>query len=327
MGKKILSEEQKNKILDMVLNTRKTYKKIADINGTSLEQVYDLIEEYCREKNYETIRRTKNGVEFGKQTDGRKRPKILKNVQEIQKWVEENGRKPRQKIKGVKTVKKRKKETEEQEELRLGRAFNNTRNSVMKGYEGKDLEEIKDKTDRKIVRIIREIDENYESKRQGSLRNTQEIEKWVEENGRKPRQKIKGVKTVKKGEKETEEQEELRLGHALNHIRTFVMKGYEGKDLEEIKDKTDREMVRIIREIDENYEDNLKTYYEKLRKKEKDKPAKRNVKFVQKLGNEKMGKMIINLIKTKNATEEQVKTIADFYGVDLGKIANIHEER
>ena len=40
-----------------------------------------------------------------------------------------------------------------------------------------------------------------------------------------------------------------------------------------------------------------------------------------------MKKMIINLIETKNATEEQVRTIADFYGVDLGKIVNIQEER
>ena len=37
--------------------------------------------------------------------------------------------------------------------------------------------------------------------------------------------------------------------------------------------------------------------------------------------------MIVNLIKTKNATEEQIKVIADFYGVDMGKVINEKDER
>ena len=338
MGAKLLTQEQKNKILDMVLNTRMTYKLIARKNNIDAIQLNQIIDEYCRENNYKSFRRIEKGIIFEKedgtvvefarieqietekQSDKKVREQTLENIEDIQKWADKNGRKPRSAIKGVKIVKKGEKETKEQEELRMGTALNNTRRIAYK-YKGKKLQEIEDETDREIVKIYRELEETYKDRRKARkriLKKLQGIECWADNKRRKPRTTIKGVKLAKEGEVETEEQEELRLGMTLNNARRIVNK-YEGKELEEIEDEDDKSIVRIVRTLDAKYEKN-----EGWKKK---KTSGRKLNFVQTLGNEKMGKMIINLIKTKNATQEQVKTIAEFYGVDLEKIVNSKEER
>ena len=242
MEANILSEEQKNKILDLFFNTKIKYAKIADVVQTSIEQVYYVIEEYCKENNYKTIRRCQNGIKFEKQTNGRK----------------------------------------------IGR--------------------------------------------QKSLKNVQEIKKWADRNKMKPRTRIEGISAAKEGEEETEEQEEIRLGQALKTVKRFIIPIYEGRKIEEIENEEDREIVRVVRMLDEKYEDNRITFLRNLKEKKKikkddEETSRRKINLVQKLGNEKMGKMIINLIKTKNATQEQVKTIAEFYGVDLEKVVNSKEER
>lgn len=338
MEANILSEEQKNKILDMVLNTRMTYKLIARKNNIDAIQLNQIIDEYCRENNYKSFRRTEKGtifekedgtvVEFArleqieteKQSDKKVREQTLENIEDIQKWADKNGRKPRSGIKGVKIAKKGEKETKEQEELRLGVEFNNSRR-ISNKYKGKKIENIEDETDRKIVKIIRELDEKYKDRRKARkriLKKLQETESWADNKGRKPRTTIKGVKLAKEGEVETEEQKELRMGMNLGNARRIVNK-YEGKELEEIEDEDDKDIVKIVRALDAKYEKNKGW--------KKKKTSERKLNFVQTLGNEKMGKMIINLIKTKNATEEQVKTIAEFYGVDLEKVVNNREER
>ena len=56
---------------------------------------------------------------------------------------------------------------------------------------------------------------------------------------------------------------EKSLGIKLNSIRTKI-KEYEGKPLEEIKNKEDRQIVEIIRKLDEEYKlgDSLKSALE-----------------------------------------------------------------
>lgn len=165
--------------------------------------------------------------------------------------------------------------------------------------------------------------QNPKTKKGGeiSLKNAKAIKEWAEKNGRKPRRNIPGVFKPKDGEKETEEQEELRLGTALGNMMTSIVNKYEGISLEEIEDEIKREIVKIIRELDENYK------FEKVTKKSGIEEKKTKLKLVQTLGNEKMSRMILNLIKTRNATEVQIKEIADFYGVNLDKVQNIQEER
>lgn len=42
--------------------------------------------------------------------------------------------------------------------------------------------------------------------------------------------------------------------------------------------------------------------------------------------NKHLAKIILNLVETRNATTEQIKTIADLYGINLGETLNSLEE-
>ena len=74
-----------------------------------------------------------------------------------------------------------------------------------------------------------------------NLKNIMEIEEWCKERNegkpeysrRTPRSKIKGIIAVKEGEKETEDQREIRLGQALRSFKqqSAIWKNYqEGKE-------------------------------------------------------------------------------------------------
>jgi len=185
--------------------------------------------------------------------------------------------------------------------------------NIINIYEGVNLKEIQDEQDREIIRIIRKIDSEYENNKRNrtiSLLNARELQEWVNENGRKPRQAIKGIKTTQNREEETKEQRELRLGHVLNSIRTKIVNKnkYENMILQQIENKEEREIVRIIKEIDNNYENN------KLgRKKKVEISNDENIK-------NELVKAIWNLLKTRHATVEQIRIMADYYGVDLEEI-------
>jgi len=185
--------------------------------------------------------------------------------------------------------------------------------NIINIYEGVNLKEIQDEQDREIIRIIRKIDSEYENNKRNrtiSLLNARELQEWVNENGRKPRQAIKGIKTTQNREEETKEQRELRLGHVLNSIRTKIVNKnkYENMILQQIENKEEREIVRIIKEIDNNYENN------KLGRKKKV-----EIKNDENIKNE-LVKAIWNLLKTRHATVEQIRIMADYYGVDLEEI-------
>ena len=74
-----------------------------------------------------------------------------------------------------------------------------------------------------------------------NLKNIMEIEEWCKEqfegkpeySRRIPRKDIRGIKTAKEGEEETEEQREVRLGKALGNFKqqSTIWKNYqEGKE-------------------------------------------------------------------------------------------------
>jgi len=193
-----------------------TIRKIAENTSTTMEQVYKTLNRYCNENGYNVIIRTKNGVKF--ETEGNEINKNLRNAREIKAWVYKNGRRPRAKIKREKTTQDKEKEIKLQEEARLGYTLNTIIHNIMEKYGSIELGKIEDEEDREIVQIIREINIRYGKNRTASLLNAREIEDWVEENGRKPRKQIKGIKTTQNIEEETEEQRELRLGKALYWI-------------------------------------------------------------------------------------------------------------
>ena len=101
-----------------------------------------------------------------------------------------------------------------------------------------------------VIAIIEEYCQNGDVFKR-TMEKITEIEEWCKENERKPRGSILGVKVARKGEPETEEQKEIRLGRTLSTIRCTVLKRYEGKNLEEIENKGDRKIVERIRDLEE----------------------------------------------------------------------------
>jgi len=193
------------------------------------------------------------------------------NIIKIEEWCKEKNkgrseydrRLPRKQIKGIMIVKKGEPKTEEQIEASLGTSLSTfKRRDIWKRYqEGKEKglrrEEIKQKYGlregeialvERYERVINEYDDIYSIIR---ANNIIEIEEWCKEqfegkpeySRRLPRSSIKGISIAKKGEQETEEQRELRLGKALGSFKvSIIWKNYqEGKEKglrrEEIKQK------------------------------------------------------------------------------------------
>ena len=188
------------------------------------------------------------------------RKTALKNIMEIEEWCKEqfegkpeySRRTPRANIKGIMAAKEGEEETEEQREVRLGKALGNFKqqSTIWKNYqEGKEKglsrEEIKQEYGMRegeialVERYERIIDE-YDL--DTNLKNIMEIEEWCKEqfegkpeySRRIPRRDIRGIKTAKEGEEETEEQREVRLGQAL---RSFKQKSTIWKNYQEGKEK------------------------------------------------------------------------------------------
>ena len=134
--------------------------------------------------------------------------------------------------------------SKEKEEKRLGKALKTIR-TKLKQYEGKDFEEVENMEDRKILEIVRKLDEEYGKSQ--SLKNVLEIENWCEKNyGDKEIWEKRLPSSMSK------EKEEKRLGQALVNIRK-KLKQYEGKEPEEVENIEDREVLEIVRRLDEEY--------------------------------------------------------------------------
>ena len=189
---------------------------------------------------------------------------------EIEKWCEEKfegkpkymRKTPRASINKIKVAKKGEQETEEQRELRLGIALSEFKTSyIWKKYqEGKEqglnIEEIKQKYGMRegeiaLVERYEKVIEEYDyGKLNANANNIIEIEEWCKEKfegkpeySRRLPKKIQGIRAAEEGEKETEEQREKRLGHALNNFKqSDIWKNYQegkkqGLSREEIKQK------------------------------------------------------------------------------------------
>ncbi len=166
----------------------------------------------------------------------------ISRIEKIKKWCEENFKDgPREERRLPSSATK-----DDDEEKKLGVALNNFRNTIMSKYKEKSLEEIEDKNHRRIVEIIRYLDKEYGLS--PYLKNAIVIKKWCEENyGDKPREKRKIPTRSESNKKECE------LAIQYKSIRSRVCSKYEGKSLEEIENEDHREIVEIIRYLDENF--------------------------------------------------------------------------
>lgn len=118
-----LSNEQKNAILNDCINTKITYGYIAKKYNVDVEDIYEVINEYCMQNGYKRFRRTKTMGVFETRTGevvkvqndkkivikkgkknveeerkNKQRVRALKDVQDIEEWCMKNGRKPRSTI-------------------------------------------------------------------------------------------------------------------------------------------------------------------------------------------------------------------------------------
>ena len=278
------TEEQREARLGNALNSFKksdiwkSYQEGKE-NGLSIEEIkqkYGL-----KEKEIVLVERCKKIID---EYDYRNLNISGKNIIRVEEWCKEQfdgkpeycKRLPRQRIAGVKAVQEGEQETEEQRELRLGRTLNTFKTTTIwkKYQEGKEKglsrEEIRQKCRLREAEI--ELIEEYERVIEEydldiNLKNIMEIEEWCEEQfkgkpeytRRTPRMGIEGINVAKKGEKETEEQRELRLGKVL---KTFeqnndIWKNYQegkknGLSREEIKQKYGLKENEIV--IIERYE-------------------------------------------------------------------------
>ena len=202
--------------------------------------------------------------------DYRNLNKSVNDIIEIEEWCKEQfegkpeytRRLPRKNIIEIEMAPQEEKATEEQREVRLGIALSKFKGrDIWKNYqEGKEKglsrEEIKQKYGIREgeIALIERYERVIEEYDYGDLNkiadNIIEIEEWCKEKNegkpeysRKLPRQIKGISAAEEGERETEEQRELRLGRALSNFkRSSIWKNYqEGKEQglkrEEIKQK------------------------------------------------------------------------------------------
>lgn len=124
-----LTENEKMQIIEECMNTKKMYKTIAKKYNLSIEDFYEVINEYCRKNNYVRFLRgmrafeKKDGTVVRKNKDKEivievkskgiedRRERLLqdsiKSVKEIEEWFDANGRLPRKQIHRIKSCKRR----------------------------------------------------------------------------------------------------------------------------------------------------------------------------------------------------------------------------
>ena len=163
----------------------------------------------------------------------------LKNALEIEEWCKEKY--------GDKKIWERKlpnQHSKDAYEKSLGQKLSNIRKKT-KQYQGKQLREIENEEDRQIREIIKRLDEEYGLG--GYLKNALEIEEWCKEKyGDKKIWERKLPRTT------AQDAYEKSLGQKLSMIRKKI-KQYEGKQIKEIENEEDRQIVEIIRRLDEEY--------------------------------------------------------------------------
>ena len=222
----------------------------------------------------------------------------MKNYKEYKKWCEEHGGLPRANItiNGIRVVaaKKGEKETKEQKEQRLGQA----KISLFK--KNKLTEE-----EQKIKELYEQLDEKYKIE-STAMKNYNEYKAWCEQNGKLPRTGISAISSAKRGEEETEEQVEQRLGSARIY---FFRKN------EETLTEEEKEIKRLYEELDEQYKSEstaMKNYKEYKAWCEENgrlpRPYKENVEKIE----ESLGKARQRFFKyvkenNKGLTEEEQK--------------------
>jgi len=183
----------------------------------------------------------------------------INQIMELEEWCKEKyegkpvyiRRMPRTQIEGVKVAKEGEKETEDQREVRIGKAIKRLREK----YKDKKEEELT-VAEKALLKKLEEIEEQYDVGLETDYKKIMELEEWCKEKyegkpvyiRRMPRTGIGGVKVAKEGEKETEDQRELRIGLAIKRLRVK----YKDKKEEELT-VAEKALLKKLEEIEKQY--------------------------------------------------------------------------
>lgn len=182
----------------------------------------------------------------------------LQEILQIVNWIDENNISPnlsnaiqiQEWMKGHTTTKPPSAASKDEGERRLGLALTEIRRNIINPYKKLQTEEEKSEFEIKhpelqeVMRIIDEIDKNNISP---NLTNIREIKKWMEQR-----------KTTKPPTANSKEDEEQRLGRALQYIRQTLIKTYNDLQTDEEKEQFQsehselQEILSIVSWIDEN---------------------------------------------------------------------------
>lgn len=163
----------------------------------------------------------------------------LSNAIQIQEWMKDHT-----------TTKPPSAASRDEVERRLGLALTEIRRNIINPYKKLQTEEEKNEFETKhpelqeVMRIIDEIDKNNISP---NLNNIREIKKWMEQR-----------KTIKPPTSNSKEDEEQRLGRALQYIRQTLIKSYNDLQTDEEREQFQnehpelQEILSIVSWIDKN---------------------------------------------------------------------------
>ena len=235
-----LEDYDQNQIKDIIKlgKTIEMFQEIIELDLDDEEKkIEELIEDFLENIKIKGIRRDFREI-LSQQID---MSPLLKNALEIEKWCEET-------FKGKEIWEKRlpNSKTKDEKERKLGQSLSRIRYQVLKQYEEKELGDIENKKDRRIVEIVRRLDTEYGLS--PNLKSALEIENWCRENF--------GDKEIwdrRLPTRISEDEKEKRLGITLGSIRQNILKQYEGKELEDIKNEEHRKIAEIVRSLDKEY--------------------------------------------------------------------------
>ena len=217
------NDDEEKKLGTFLIKLRGTLKKYEGKRQKEIENDED-------RKIFEIVRRLDE--EYGLSVH-------LKYALEIEYWCKINYRE-----KEIYDRKLPSSTAKDEEEKRLGQLLVYLRQKLKK-YDVKNKKEIEDDEDRQIFEIIRKLDEEYGLS--DSLKNALRIEDWC-----KTYYGEKEMCDRKLPSRIAKDEEEKRLGYALSTLRTKLKK-YEGKKTEDIESEEDKQLVEIIRRLDEEY--------------------------------------------------------------------------
>jgi len=205
------------------------------------KQLYEINDDVHR-KVVGIMRKTESLYAYG----DRQKHQLLGNALRIKKWCEDNF--------GDKEKWERRlpnSQSEDEEEKHYGDMLNNLKKKFSYQSDSKEQNEIDSRDKERILKILKKLDEEYAYGQQQKfqmLGNALQIEKWCEENfGDKEKWERRLPSS------QSEDNEEITLSSLLNSLNSNILTKYKGKEPDEIEDEVHRNVVAIIRKLEDEY--------------------------------------------------------------------------